>query len=56
MNWRSSKESDGMSHKRGVLFEIPNGYGRFLLDILKPVEPADFNWLLADGECYLVEN
>ena len=56
MNWRSSKESDGMSHKRGVLFEIPNGYGRFLLDMLKPVEPADFNWLLADGECYLVEN
>ncbi|QKE75684.1 DUF2691 family protein [Arthrobacter citreus] len=40
--------------KRGISFEIPNQYGQFLADILKPVIIKDFNWFIIGEESYLV--
>ncbi|QKE75681.1 DUF2691 family protein [Arthrobacter citreus] len=40
--------------KRGISFEIPNQYGQFLDDILKPVNIKDFNWFIIGEESYLV--
>ena len=42
--------------KRGISFEIPNGYGRFLGDALKPIEIHAFNWKIGIGESYKVVN
>ncbi|TRZ39547.1 DUF2691 family protein [Niallia circulans] len=41
--------------KRGIIFEIPNAHGKFLGDILKPLDIASFNWKI-EGESYIVEN
>ncbi|PEJ59931.1 hypothetical protein CN692_03895 [Bacillus sp. AFS002410] len=40
--------------KRGISFEIPNQYGQFLAEILKPVYINDFNWFITGEESYLV--
>ncbi|WP_395939771.1 DUF2691 family protein [Bacillus sp. 03113] len=42
--------------KRGINFEIPNEYGTFLGDALKPIDLSDFNWLIGDGESYITVN
>ena len=39
---------------RGISFEIPNKYGRFLGDILKPFETDEYNWLVGGEEAYLI--
>jgi len=41
--------------KRGISFEIPNNHGKFLREILSPIDIASFNWSI-DGESYLVKN
>lgn len=40
--------------KRGISFEIPNQYGKFLGEIVSPLDVASFNWGI-DGESYTVE-
>lgn len=41
---------------RGVSFEIPNEYGRFLGQILKPFKTEEYNWWIGGEESYtLVE-
>ncbi|MEK4110962.1 hypothetical protein ABIC86_001498 [Paenibacillus sp. DS2363] len=39
---------------RGVRFEIPNAYGRFLGEILKPMEVSNFDWFIGEEESYFV--
>ncbi|MFJ6268247.1 DUF2691 family protein [Lysinibacillus xylanilyticus] len=42
--------------KRGIGFEIPNEYGRFLWEVLTPFEITKFIWLSGGEESYLVED
>jgi len=39
---------------RGIRFEIPNAYGRFLGEILKPMEVSNFDWFIGEEESYFV--
>ncbi|MBP3951841.1 DUF2691 family protein [Bacillus suaedae] len=41
---------------RGVSFEIPNKYGTFLADILKPIELSTYNWLNQNEEAYIIKD
>lgn len=41
---------------RGITFEIPNGYGKYLYDILSDLELNGFNWRIGGGESYKKEN
>ncbi len=40
--------------KRGISFEIPNKYGSFLGEIVKPIDMTDLHWRVEDAESYLV--
>lgn len=40
--------------RRGISFEIPNEYGRFLGKILEPVDVAAFDWQIGSGESSIV--
>jgi len=40
--------------KRGISFEIPNEYGRFLEDILKPFKVEDYDWWIGGEESYII--
>ncbi|PLR71176.1 DUF2691 family protein [Bacillus sp. UMB0728] len=42
--------------KRGITFEIPNEYGRFLFEILLALEASSFEWVIAGEEGYFIEN
>jgi hypothetical protein len=42
--------------KRGISFEIPNEYGSFLGEVLKPFEITAFNWRIGGEESYLVDD
>ena len=42
--------------KRGLSFEIPNAYGKFLGEILGPIDITAFDWYIGGEESYLVEN
>ncbi|NOU91935.1 DUF2691 family protein [Paenibacillus sp. LMG 31456] len=42
--------------KRGLSFEIPNEYGRFLGEVLKPIDVSAFNWYIGCEESYFIEN
>ena len=42
--------------RRGVSFEIPNEYGRFLRDVLAPIDINAFNWKIGEGESYKAVN
>ncbi|WP_165452399.1 DUF2691 family protein [Paenibacillus thalictri] len=37
---------------RGISFEIPNEYGQWLINILKPIDCKKYNWLIGSGEEY----
>ncbi|MBW5449443.1 DUF2691 family protein [Cohnella sp. CFH 77786] len=39
---------------RGISFEIPNKYGRYLKDILNPFEIQEYNWRIGAEESYLI--
>ncbi|GAB6989090.1 hypothetical protein JCM16418A_11400 [Paenibacillus pini] len=41
---------------RGISFEIPNQYGRFLGDILKPFDTEEYSWRVGGEESYLIVN
>ncbi|ARK30222.1 DUF2691 family protein [Halalkalibacter krulwichiae] len=40
--------------KRGISFEIPNEYGTFLGEVLKPIDTTVFSWRIGNGESYIV--
>jgi hypothetical protein len=40
--------------KRGITFEIPNKYGSYLGDILKPIDMTAFTWRIGAEESYVV--
>ena len=42
--------------RRGISFEIPNDYGRFLGDVLQPIEINAFHWKIGIGESYKIVN
>ncbi|MGM0885318.1 MAG: DUF2691 family protein, partial [Bacillota bacterium] len=37
---------------RGISFEIPNEYGKWLVNILKPINCNKYNWFIGSGEEY----
>ncbi|MGE7925762.1 DUF2691 family protein [Viridibacillus arvi] len=41
---------------RGLTFEIPNGYGKYLFEILSDLELNGLNWRVGGGESYFKEN
>jgi hypothetical protein len=42
---------------RGITFEIPNEYGKWLYNILRPIDCTKYNWFIGPGEGYIsVEN
>ncbi|MFC4777310.1 DUF2691 family protein [Paenibacillus sp. GCM10023252] len=41
---------------RGISFEIPNMYGRFLGDILKRFDMDKYNWRIGGEEAYRIAN
>ena len=41
---------------RGLSFEIPNEYGRYLYDILEDNNIKKYFWKSGDGEAYYIEN
>jgi len=42
--------------KRGLTLEIPNKYGSFLGEVLKPIDITTFSWCIGYGESYKVVN
>jgi hypothetical protein len=40
----------------GVVFEIPNKYGKYLSDILEPLPFSEYHWLIDNDEIHLLEN
>lgn len=42
--------------KRGLSFEIPNEYGSFLGEILKPFDMTAFNWYIGGEESYFLHD
>ncbi len=44
------------SVKRGIRFKIPNTYGRFLADMLSPVDIPAYSWFVGGEESYRVKN
>lgn len=44
------------SVKRGISFKIPNTYGRFLTDMLSPIDITSYSWFVGGEESYRVKN
>ena len=42
--------------KRGISFKLPNEYGTFLGDILKPIDISSFSWRIGEVETYQIIN
>lgn len=42
--------------KRGIIFKIPNEYGKILGDLLKPFNTETFNWYIGGEESYFIQN
>ncbi|MCC5893332.1 DUF2691 family protein [Exiguobacterium sp.] len=40
--------------RRGVSFKIPNAYGRYLSELLRPIEIERYTWLVGGEESYIV--
>ncbi|MEG0385262.1 MAG: DUF2691 family protein [Solibacillus sp.] len=45
-----------MKKIRGITFEIPNEFGKFLFDILKDIDLNGLVWRIGAGESYIIEN
>lgn len=41
---------------RGLSFEIPNAYGKYLFEILDGTNIKGLTWKIGDGESYFIEN
>lgn len=44
------------SVKRGISFKIPNTYGRFLTDMLSPIDITSYSWFVGGEESYRVKD
>ena len=44
-----------MNRIRGITFEIPNGYGKYLFEILSDININRFTWRIGGGESYIKE-
>ena len=42
--------------RRGISFELPNEYGTFLGDVLKPIDITAFSWRIDSVESYKIMN
>lgn len=42
--------------KRGISFEIPNKFGSFLGEILRPINISSYNWYIGGEESYFAIN
>ncbi|WP_042475624.1 DUF2691 family protein [Bacillus ndiopicus] len=40
----------------GITFLIPNQWGRFLYDLLKPINLSAFHWQIGAGESYIMKD
>lgn len=40
--------------RRGISFEIPNKYGKWIEEMLKPIDITAFDWKIGSGESYKV--
>ncbi|MGE7604411.1 DUF2691 family protein [Peribacillus sp. NPDC097675] len=40
--------------KKGISFEIPNEYGTFIGEVLKPIDITVFSWRIGNGESYII--
>ncbi|WP_238907051.1 MULTISPECIES: DUF2691 family protein [unclassified Clostridium] len=40
----------------GVIFEIPNEYGKYLSEILEPLPVSLYDWVIDNDEIHLVDN
>lgn len=54
--FRIRKERRGMNVKRGIIFKIPNEFGKILGDLLKPFNTETFNWYIGGEESYFIQN
>ena len=41
---------------RGISFEIPNAYGKYLFEILDGINLKGLTWKIGGGESYFIEN
>lgn len=41
---------------RGISFEIPNAYGKYLFEILDGINIKELTWKIGGGESYSIEN
>ncbi|MEK4229552.1 DUF2691 family protein [Solibacillus sp. FSL H8-0538] len=41
---------------RGISFEIPNTYGKYLFEILEGINIKEFTWKIGNGESYFIDN
>ena len=41
---------------RGISFEIPNAYGKYLYEILDGINIKELTWKIGGGESYFIEN
>ncbi|WP_183163929.1 DUF2691 family protein [Alteribacter keqinensis] len=41
---------------RGISFEIPNAYGRYLFEIMDVIPLKGLTWKIGDGESYVIES
>ena len=40
---------------RGISFEIPNAYGKYLLELLDGLDITEWTWKIGDGESYVIQ-
>jgi len=41
---------------RGISFEIPNAFGKYLFEILNTINITEFFWRIGGGEAYYIES
>ncbi|WP_028552329.1 DUF2691 family protein [Paenibacillus sp. UNC451MF] len=44
------------SSVRGISFEISNEYGKWLVNILRPIDCKKYTWVIGSGEEYKHQN
>ncbi|WP_339278926.1 DUF2691 family protein [Paenibacillus sp. FSL W8-1187] len=52
---RDLRNESAGGNRRGISFEIPNEYGRHLLELLKPFPIEQFDWYAGGEESYITD-
>ena len=55
-NGRLIKKEKWGLRVRGISFEIPNAYGKYLFEILDGINLKGLTWKIGGGESYFIEN